>query len=594
MRNMSEETAEEGVDETAESDLVGDILSKAKDIDEKKEVEVDDEEDEDEQKMGIVGKISSGIQSLGQLTEEEEERVIAQRDIDRRILRATSEADEEVWGDKERERHAKMQKLERGLLRIDRLLLSDGVNLLVLLPAIIIILEILAWNWWDSSPAWWEGSVEDTLGIEFGFTVAGIAFVVSGAWMLGILLTRQRLWVTQSIMSDEVERFQKMGRPFSSMHGYPAFKSMTTGTLRNRTTTLILCIFALILLLFGLFSDKSAENGQTVLLLGIGVTILALGLHLISRETLYSTAEPGGILSVYEPPVHPALLGQVFSDLMLTHMDPFLRMRFEDFMQRFRTSLQPGFDPVIGRERLFYILHLHRRGALSNEDRRREVAEIIVDEDIDEILDHPFFNDEVWARLLDRCKSRCPSFFRILDRLEHSLRVDIQGLKSKDLIFDVDMENVVYEHASLFCLLINNSEETRSVVLRIESPDFRPGTIHLNLSLPPASSIFSKLPEQLALSSEGDDDVLAAIANLLNVGQLNWLTLLPERLGEATVSVSLEDEDGDLILGRVVNLRVKSEWNRRLTKLSGLISIAVGAVAIISAFALKTIDFLSN
>jgi hypothetical protein len=69
---------------------------------------------------------------------------------------------------------------------------------------------------------------------------------------------------------------------------------------------------------------------------------------------------------------------------------------------------------------------------------------------------------------------------------------------------------------------------------------------------------------------------------------------LPERLGEATVSVSLEDEDGDLILGRVVNLRVKSEWNRRLTKLSGLISIAVGAVAIISAFALKTIDFLSN
>jgi hypothetical protein len=39
---------------------------------------------------------------------------------------------------------------------------------------------------------------------------------------------------------------------------------------------------------------------------------------------------------------------------------------------------------------------------------------------------------------------------------------------------------------------------------------------------------------------------------------------------------------------------VKSEWNRRLAKLSGLISIAVGAVAIISAFALKIIDFLSN
>jgi len=592
--NMNEEDEEEDVEETTEPDLVGDILSKAKDIEEKEEAVVDDEDDDDEDKMGIVGKISSGIQSLGQLTEEQEERVKAQREIDLRILRATSEADEEIWGDEERERHAKMQKLERGLLRIDRLLLSDGVNLLILLPVIMIVLEVMAWNWWDSSPAWWQDSVEESLGIEFGFTVAGIAFVVSGAWMLGILLTRQRLWVTQSIMHDEVERFQKMGRPFSSMHGYPAFQSMTTGTLRNRTTTLVLCIFALLLLLFGLFSDKSAENGQSILLLGIGVTMLALGLHLISRETLYSTAEPGGILSVYEPPVHPALLGQVFSDLMLTHMDPFLRMRFEDFMQRFRTSLLPGFDPVIGRERLFYILHLHRKGALSNEDRRREVAEIIVEEDIDEILDHPFFNDEVWAMLLDRCKSRCPSFFRILDRLEHSLRVDIQGLKSNELIFDVDMENVVYEHASLFCLLINNSEETRSVVLRIESPDFRPGAIHLNLSLPPAASMITNLPEQMALSSEGDDDVLAAIANLLNVGQLNWLTLLPERLGEATVSVSLEDEDGDLILGRVVNLRVKSEWNRRLTKLSGLISIAIGAVAMISALGIEILNFLNN
>ena len=132
------------------------------------------------------------------------------------------------------------------------------------------------------------------------------------------------------------------------------------------------------------------------------------------------------------------------------------------------------------------------------------------------------------------------------------------------------------------------------MVLRIESPDFRPGAIHLNLSLPPAASMIANLPEQMALSSEGDDDVLAAIANLLNVGQLNWLTLLPERLGEATVSVSLEDEDGDLILGRVVNLRVKSEWNRRLTKLSGLITIAIGAVAMISALGIEILNFLNN
>ena len=576
-----------------EEDLVGDILSKAKDIPEEKEEEEEDEGSNDGQRQSIVEKISSSIQSMGQLSAEEEERAEAQREIDRQILMTTNELNDDVWSESEKEKHAKMQRLEKGLMRIDRPFLTSGVQLLILLPAIIILLEIMAWNWWDKSPEWWGNSVEDVLGIEFGFTMVLSAVVVSGAWMLASFISRQRLWVTQTIMSNEVDRFQKMGRPFSSMHGYPAFKESTSGSLKQRTTALMLCTTAFLFFLLGLFNDLSTDFGVSIMLLGLGATFLGLGFHLVSSDNLYSTYEPGGILSVYDPPVHPALLGQVFSDLMLTHMDPFLRMRFEDFMQKFRTALLPGFDPVIGRERLFYILHLHRKGSLSNEERFREVAEIIEEDDIDAILNHPFFNDEVWEKLVNRCKEKCPSFFRILDRLEHSLRVDVSGFKDKELIFDVDMENVVYQHANLFCLLVNNSNEERNVVLRIESPDFRPEVIHMNLSLPPAASMISALPAELALSSEGDDDVLAAIANLLNLGRLNWQTLLPIRLGEATVSVSLEDEDGDLILGKVVNLRVKSEWNQKLTKLSGLITLAAGSLAILSAISLPLFSMLS-
>tara|TARA_B100000131_G_C18111233_1_gene609661 strand:- start:502 stop:2295 length:1794 start_codon:yes stop_codon:yes gene_type:complete len=596
MRADQDEKPDDEADDSEngeEEDLVGDILSKAKDIPEEKEEEDVDEESNDGQRQSIVEKISSSIQSMGQLSAEEEERAEAQREIDRQILMSTNELNEDVWSESEKEKHAKMQRLEKGLMRIDRPFLTSGVQLLILLPAIIILLEIMAWNWWDKSPEWWENSVEDVLGIEFGFTMVLSAVVVSGAWMLASFITRQRLWVTQTIMANEVDRFQKMGRPFSSMHGYPAFKESTSGSLKQRTTTLMLCTAAFLFFLLGLFNDLSTDFGVSIMLLGLGATFLGLGLHLVSSDNLYSTYEPGGILSVYEPPVHPALLGQVFSDLMLTHMDPFLRMRFEDFMQKFRAALLPGFDPVVGRERLFYILHLHRKGSLSNEERFREVAEIIEEDEIDGILNHPFFNDEVWEKLVNRCKEKCPSFFRILDRLEHSLRVDVSGFKDKELIFDVDMENVVYQHASLFCLLVNNSNEERNVVLRIESPDFRPEVIHMNLSLPPAASMISALPAELALSSEGDDDVLAAIANLLNLGKLNWQTLLPIRLGEATVSVSLEDEDGDLILGKVVNLRVKSEWNQKLTKLSGLITLAAGSLAILSAVSLPLFSMLS-
>ena len=80
------------------------------------------------------------------------------------------------------------------------------------------------------------------------------------------------------------------------------------------------------------------------------------------------------------------------------------------------------------------------------------------------------------------------------------------------------------------------------------------------------------------------------MSNLLDMGTFVWQTLLPERLGEATVTIRLEEMDGDLISGRQINVRVRSEYNRRLSTGTGVLSFAIGIIVFASAL-LKQFGF---
>ena len=64
----------------------------------------------------------------------------------------------------------------------------------------------------------------------------------------------------------------------------------------------------------------------------------------------------------------------------------------------------------------------------------------------------------------------------MIDRKLQQLGAGIQS-QADDFAFDVDLENVVTNKANLFCLFHNLSEVPREIVLRVQSPDFRPHDI---------------------------------------------------------------------------------------------------------------------
>ena len=153
-------------------------------------------------------------------------------------------------------------------------------------------------------------------------------------------------------------------------------------------------------------------------------------------------------------------------------------------------------------------------------------------------------------------------------------KIDMDGL-----LFDVDLENIVTDKASLFCYIHNLSDKERQVVLRVHSPDFRPHDLALRYNLEPGEKSWWP-DEAVPISSDGDDDIIGRMSGLLRDGIIAWQTLLPERTGEASVSVRLENTSGDLLVGRQINVRVRPEFVNWLRNTSSLTSYLVGSIGL--------------
>ena len=158
-----------------------------------------------------------------------------------------------------------------------------------------------------------------------------------------------------------------------------------------------------------------------------------------------------------------------------------------------------------------------------------------------------------------------------------------------DLIFEVDMENVVTNKANLFTLFHNLSNKTRTVVFRVQTPNFEPKDLALTYRLEPGEQFWwSK--EALPLAAEGDEDVLGKMSGLLKDSTVSWQTLIPSTKGDATVSVRLEETNGELLLGRQINVRVRSEFAHWLRTTGSYVAYLFGGFGVFLSIMLILVE----
>ena len=77
--------------------------------------------------------------------------------------------------------------------------------------------------------------------------------------------------------------------------------------------------------------------------------------------------------------------------------------------------------------------------------------------------------------------------------------------------------------------------------------------------------------------------MLGKMSGLLKDSTVSWQTLIPTSVGDATVSVRLEETNGELLLGRQINVRVRAEFRQWLRSTSTYVSYLFGGLGLVVA-----------
>ena len=376
------------------------------------------------------------------------------------------------------------------------------------------------------------------------------------------------------------EYYKNQHRSVESLHGFDGLEFHLQKSMAGHTWTLFYAFIAIILLLISIIFDLSSEFSNLSLFTSFSFTILSIGQHLTTRNSSFNMVEKTGLLMAYTPPVHPSTLQMVFNDLLRTHMDPLLRASYDEYIKEVESGFLKKVERRYAREKFLITLYRHANG-LDRKTMRGELEEVFTKDGLDYVLDNDAFSLEVWLALFQKVNQSCPAFFRMIDRLKQDLE---SGRESAfpDLIFEVDMENVVTTHANLFTMMHNLSDKPRTIVYRIQTPNFEPRDVALKYRLSPGEKFWWS-DKPLPLAAEGDDDVLGIMSGLLKDGTVGWQTLLPKSKGDATVSIRLEEEDGELILGRQINVRVRTEFRQWLRQSTSIFTFVLGGIGVLSS-----------
>ncbi|PDH27934.1 MAG: hypothetical protein CND85_00380 [Marine Group II euryarchaeote MED-G33] len=478
-------------------------------------------------------------------------------------------------------RMEKLRGRERHLLRLDRLFLSRGIHLSLTLPIFALALQLVGRRYAEGSPDWWISSVESgfpeaTLSIVSGL----LATIILLAWMVSLSVVRSLHNTSRKVFLAEGESFMLRGRPFESLHGYEAINDVTRMAITRVSGVLTIVTFSAIAQLAATLEGGLSDAGGVLVGFAIGGTFAAIGLDLLRGGTHHNTVERWGLLEAYEPPLHPSCPDRVFTEILTTWMDPVLRARFDAHIQSLRDGLQPGKDIHSAIEHLLHMRYLEAKGELTNRQVRQSMEHYFRLDRLPELFENDWFDEETWTNLFLHVKGKCSPFFRLLSRLQHDLSDDLESLRADTLHFDVDMQNVVSGSGHLFAYLHNSGEDSRKIVIKVQTPDFQPHESSFTLTLE-SSTALEGLDAHLPTRSSTTDDVHDVLARMMGHGEIIWQTLLPQHDGESTVTVRLEDTEGNLLGGKVLAVQVRPKLQERIRLRGGMAAVTAGILAVL-------------
>lgn len=484
-----------------------------------------------------------------------------------------------------------LRKMEEKFHGIDKQFLTEGLRIVIFLPAFALLFIFGSWAYSARSPSWWLENIEPNIGFDLSTTFIFLALTILLGYCAGLAVHRHRVNLTRMVFKAEVKAAADSHRPVNSMHGFSSVDGLISKTMASHNAALFMGLFSIVVAITSAYLGSDSELGQRGLLACASMLAMSLGQHLSTRTKKFNMVTNDGLLSAYNPPIHTSTLGLPFNDILGNGMDPLLRSKFDDFLREFESHVKRGVTLDFAAEKFLMLMHRRYKGRVDRNTTNQEMSEILTDKGIHEILEHEIFSEALWDSIFVRSERNLPAFYRLIDRIEQDMAIGKQP-DMPDLLFDVDLENVVTENANLFCYIHNLSTSDRQVVLRLNSPDFRPQELLLRYNLKAGEKGYWPT-EAVPDFEKGDEDRLGRMSNLLREGTVAWQTLLPEHTGDASVAIRLENTEGDLLVGRQINVNIRPEFVKWFRNVSSLTSYISGAIGLTVAIVFQLMSLIS-
>ena len=227
---------------------------------------------------------------------------------------------------------------------IDSQFLSEGLRLVLLLPAFSLLFFFGAWAFSGDSPEWWLDNLEPAVSFDFSTCLALIASTISLGFCAGLYLHRHRVRLTRMVFRAEVLAAAEAHRPVTSMHGYSSVDGLISRTMASHNTAFWMGVLGTCIAILVAYLDSESSLAKRGLLASASLITMAIGQHLSTRNHKFNMVTRDGLLSAYTPPLHPSTLVMPFNDMLRTQMDPLLRSNFDDFLLIFESHIRENVD----------------------------------------------------------------------------------------------------------------------------------------------------------------------------------------------------------------------------------------------------------
>ena len=430
------------------------------------------------------------------------------------------------------------------------------------------------------------------LNVEISnFQIPFMLFLIligQGFWQVLLAKRARGLKLTRANFELEGVLARRKGQPFKSLEGY----DQVTNTLRDehlqaishRIFGMVAMLFYSITLIGATFVSAPSPWNEMIfsssdpwpfifamsVAIGTGLSILVWLAAAMDPTKDFDASQPTGLLSTYIPSGHPTLLAAPFTQMMRYMMEPTLASKWNEYVRYISAKVRDNISQVAAVEKTIFLFHMNQEGVLDEKQVRSELEEIFPANQVGDIISHDIFNIETIQHMLKLTREYIPSFFMVIDRLEHLFMNELKDLQSSTFIFDSEVDRQTSaDQINLLIYVACLEEKDQTYEVEVISPSLEPQQQTIKLTFDKEQTVNIPSTNQLPISSKEDKDLIDAIGESLDKGYVLWLSMQPNSKGIFDTHVRIKNEFGELIEGRTMRTSVSKNISQTLKQYSG-------------------------